>query len=105
MTEQPNEAAQTEDFEFAALRLAENYRRALVEEFAVELRGRVLEVGAGIGQMTSLLRELPAIDLLQCVEPSPDFCAGFSREHPTIPLVQGTVHRKRSLTIWRIRGP
>ena len=73
MTEQPNEAAQTEDFEFESLRLAENYRRALVQEFADELRGRVLEVGSGIGQMTSLLRELPAVELLECVEPSADF--------------------------------
>lgn len=91
MTEQPNEAAQTEDFEFEALRLADNYRRALITEFTGALRGRVLEVGAGIGQMTSLLRKLPQVDLLQCVEPSEEFCAEFSREHPTVPLVQGTV--------------
>lgn len=91
MTEQPNEAAQTEDFEFEALRLADNYRRALITEFAGDLRGRVLEVGAGIGQMTSLLSKLPQVDWLQCVEPAEEFCAAFSREHPTIPLLHGTV--------------
>ena len=90
MTELPNETARTDDFEFEALRLAKNYRRALVREFAGHLRGRVLEVGCGIGQMTSLLRKLPSIKRLQCVEPSPAFCAGFSRAHPEVPLLHGT---------------
>lgn len=90
MTEQPNEAAQSEDFEFEALKLADNYRQALITEFAAELRGRVLEVGSGIGQMTSLIRSLSSVELLQCVEPCDAFCEVFSREHPTIPLVHGT---------------
>ena len=49
MSERPNEHARTANFEFAALRAAENYRRALVREFTPHLRGRVIEIGAGIG--------------------------------------------------------
>jgi len=50
MTE-PHQAP-PEDFEFAALSEARNYRDALLREFAAHLRGRVLEVGAGVGQIT-----------------------------------------------------
>ncbi len=46
----PHAAAHTEDFEFAALKEAKNYRNALLGEFKEHLRGRTLEVGAGIGQ-------------------------------------------------------
>ena len=50
MTEKPNETAINSSFEFEALKLAVNYRAAIIEEFADHLRGNLLEVGAGIGQ-------------------------------------------------------
>jgi len=40
-----------EDFEFAALSEARNYRAAICRLFAPHLSGDILEVGAGIGQM------------------------------------------------------
>ena len=40
------------NFEFSALSEARNYRAALIKEFAPVLTGNVLEVGAGIGQIT-----------------------------------------------------
>ena len=61
MTEKPNIAANTADFEFAALAEAKNYREALFAEFQGALRGEVIEVGAGIGQMTEHLVQLPQV--------------------------------------------
>lgn len=79
------------NFEFAALAAAGNYRRALVRELAPQLRGRVIEIGAGIGQMTREFMTVPGIDLLQSVEPDPAFCAEFRKALPDQPLVQGTI--------------
>jgi SAM-dependent methyltransferase len=69
----PNERAQTEDFEFAALSQADNYRRALLDEFARHLHGAVIEVGAGVGQFSRLLEGLPEITRLLCLEPDRRF--------------------------------
>ena len=55
VADSPNALAISEDFEFAALSVADNYRKALLSEFAEYLRGNVLEVGAGIGQITEAL--------------------------------------------------
>jgi SAM-dependent methyltransferase len=86
----PNATAQTEDFEFAALAEARNYRRALVAEFAPVLRGPVIEVGAGIGQLTTDLATVPSITRLLAVEPDARFAARFRREHPQRELLEGT---------------
>jgi len=91
MNERPNESASTDDFEFNALREANNYRRALVKMFAPHLRGRVIEIGAGIGQLTALLREVTAINHLLAVEPDARFCAEFRKAHPAQPLVEGVI--------------
>ena len=87
----PNAIAQTEDFEFAALREARNYRAALLHDFTPYLQGNVLEVGAGIGQFTSELRALQGVARLVSVEPDPGFCAQLSSRIPDHELVQGTV--------------
>ena len=63
----PNAAATNADFEFEALREAVNYRRALIREFGAFLRGDVIEVGAGIGQITAHLLELPDLRRLVAV--------------------------------------
>jgi hypothetical protein len=87
----PNESAQTEDFEFAALNEAENYRRALLREFATHLRGHVLEVGAGIGQITGPLLKNPAITRLVSIEPDAHFCKAFRAAFPAHSILQGTI--------------
>ncbi len=87
----PNEAAATEDFEFAALSEAENYRRAIVAEFAPFLKGRVLEIGAGIGQISEAMLNLPDVRELIGVEPDERFQKGFRLRLPNTRLVEGTV--------------
>src|SRR3954463_13765433 len=91
MSEPPNASAQTEDFEFAALAEAKNYRRALFTEFREALKGDVIEVGAGIGQMTEQLLMLPAVRRAIAIEPDGGFCAKFRERLPKIELIQGTV--------------
>ncbi|MEQ1573415.1 MAG: class I SAM-dependent methyltransferase [Vicinamibacterales bacterium] len=78
-------------FEFEALRYARNYRHALRAEFASSLRGRIVEVGAGIGQMTELLVQAPGTGGVLAVEPDPGYCEQFRRRLPDQPLIQGTV--------------
>lgn len=86
----PNAIAATEDFEFAALSEAVNYRAAIVHEFAPYLRGRVLEVGAGIGQTTEAMLALPGVEELVGVEPDTRFQNGFRERLPDVRLVAGT---------------
>jgi SAM-dependent methyltransferase len=91
MSVQPNATAQTEDFEFAALDEAKNYRAALLREFSGQLRGRVLEVGAGIGQITAMLLQNPAVARLVSIEPDAGFCAKFRAAFPAHQIVEGTI--------------
>lgn len=87
---QPNEAAATEDFEFAALAEAKNYRRAIVREFSPFLKGRILEVGAGIGQTSEAILSLPDVNELVGVEPDTRFQQGFRDRLPDVRLLGGT---------------
>ena len=89
--ERPNEAASTGDFEFAALNEACNYRSALIQEFAAFLRGKVIEVGAGIGQITTELDRLPDLESLVSIEPDPKFCREFRHRFPDKKLIEGTI--------------
>jgi SAM-dependent methyltransferase len=89
MAEKPNEISQTDDFEFEALREAVNYRRSLVREFAPHLSGDVAEVGAGIGQITSALSEIPSVRQVVAYEPEPRFCLEFKKRLPKTKLVEG----------------
>jgi ubiquinone/menaquinone biosynthesis C-methylase UbiE len=91
MSDRPNAAAQTEDFEFTALAEAKNYRRALIEEFRRELRGEVIEAGAGIGQITEALLGIPEVRRVVAVEPDAGFCRQFRARLPTMELIEGTV--------------
>ena len=79
------------DLQFDALRLAANYRRALAREFAPFLQGRVLEVGAGVGQMTDTVRRLPGVQTLVSVEPDPAFCQQVRRDLPACALVESSI--------------
>ena len=89
--DRPNAISQTEDFEFAALSEARNYRAALVREFRPFLRGDVVEVGAGIGQFSEVIRAFPAVASLVSIEPEPRFCEQFRALHPELNLLEGTV--------------
>jgi len=89
----PNAAAATEDFEFAALNEARNYREALIGEFGPSLRGQVIEIGAGIGQITELLLKLPQITRLLSIEPDNLFAARFRAAHPHAELIEGTIEQ------------
>jgi SAM-dependent methyltransferase len=100
MTAQPNAIAETADFEFAALNEAKNYRAALLRDFQPHLRGNVLEVGAGIGQITAELRRLPEIQRLVAIEPDAGFCTQLRARLPRQELVEGTISDLRSETDW-----
>jgi SAM-dependent methyltransferase len=91
MKELPNEIAATADFEFAALRAAQNYRRALLKLFQPHLHGRVIEIGAGVGQFTELLGKLPQIRHLLAIEPDSRFCAEFRKALPGQTLLEGII--------------
>jgi len=90
----------TSDFEFGALKEAHNYRAALVQEFGPYLNGRVLEVGAGIGQMTGVLRKVNTIEHLVAVEPNASFCDRFRTVFRGHDLIEGTVQDVRLDIPW-----
>jgi SAM-dependent methyltransferase len=96
----PNAAAQTEDFEFAALSEAKNYRTALLREFSEHLRGNVLEVGAGIGQITAELLKNPAIRRLVSIEPDRKFFARLSAAFPAHQVIAGTIEDLKGDESW-----
>jgi len=100
MSERPNESASTEDFEFNALREANNYRRALLKMFTPHLMGRVIEIGAGCGQFTEQLRQIAGIQHLLAVEPDPRFCVEFRKTLPHQPLVEGVITTISDLGPW-----
>jgi SAM-dependent methyltransferase len=86
----PNALASNATFEFTALNEAENYRTALVREFAPRLRGCVVEVGAGIGQITTLVRKIGAVDRVLAVEPEASFAEELRRTQRGLEVVEGT---------------
>jgi SAM-dependent methyltransferase len=100
MTSLPNEAAQSPDFEFAVLNEARNYRHALLQDFGEHLQGSVLEVGAGVGQITTELRHIPAITRLAAIEPDLEFCARLRATFPDHTLIQGTIDDLKSDEPW-----
>ncbi len=79
------------NFEFAALWEAKNYRKAIVEEFRSALKGHVLEVGGGIGQMSEAFQALPGVTELTCVEPDAHYAAEIRKRLPHARLHEGTV--------------
>jgi len=96
----PNAAATTGDFEFLALSEARNYQHALISEFRPALRGSVIEIGAGIGQMTALLRQVPQISRLLSIEPDPAFASRFRESCPGAELIEGTIASTPAGTDW-----
>jgi SAM-dependent methyltransferase len=90
MYEAPNELTISEDFEFGALSLADNYRKALLREFSAPLHGNVLEVGAGIGQITEVLLKKHYIHRLASIEPHPNFYHRLLERFPGHTVINGT---------------
>lgn len=90
----------SDEFEFAALREAGNYRRALVREFAPALKGRIIEIGAGIGQITDLLAATPGVEHLLAVEPDAGFCRELRARLPQQSLIEGTVEQVNAADRW-----
>lgn len=88
----PNAAASNADFEFAALKEAANYRAALITSFRPWLRGQLLEVGAGIGQMSQAMRALTDVTRHVAVEPDAKFLPTLHQILPAADIVEGTAH-------------
>jgi SAM-dependent methyltransferase len=86
-----NAEATNPSFEFEALQEARNYRAALLQKFRPYLRGRVLEVGAGVGQFTRELKDLQEVEELVALEPDKRFIQELQRSIPTIRIFEGTV--------------
>lgn len=100
MPESPNALAISEDFEFAALSVADNYRKALLSEFSEYLRGNVLEVGAGVGQMTEALLKKSGIQRFVSIEPDSGFHARLVEKFPAHATVQGTIEDLKGEADW-----
>jgi SAM-dependent methyltransferase len=86
----PNQFADSEDFEFSALQEARFYRKAIVQEFLPYLNGKVIDMGAGIGQMTALFAEIVGRENLCGVEPDSRFASIFRKNYPNISLIEKT---------------
>ena len=89
-----------EDFEFKSLSAANNYRAAILSNFRATLRGNVIEVGAGIGQITDQLLRSPEIHKLTSIEPDAAFCAQIRGRFPDIDLVHGTISDLQTKRDW-----
>jgi SAM-dependent methyltransferase len=100
MNSAPIELANSEDFEFRALGEAKNYRTALLREFGGYLRGNVIEVGAGIGQLTGELRRVPSIQKLCSIEPDVGFCNRIRTSFPDHDLIAGTISDLKERAGW-----
>ena len=100
MDAEPNAGAASEDFEFEALQEAGNYRSAMIREFSPHLAGDVIEIGAGIGQMTELLRGKPEIRRALAVEPDASFCARHRAAYPGHELIEGTIAKVDPKSSW-----
>lgn len=100
MPETPNAIASTADFEFAALNEAKNYREALIAEFAKWLRGDVIEIGAGIGQMTGILLKHEGIRQTIAIEPDAAFAKKHREQFPGHTLIEGVIDDVPPGTQW-----
>lgn len=88
---QPETTSASNSFEFEALTEAKRYREYLIGEFTQHLKGDVIEVGTGIGQVTEILVRMKSIARLVAVEPDLEFCAQHREKFPGHMLIEGTV--------------
>ncbi len=99
-TERPNEIVPDATFEFEALRHANNYRATLIREFGPFLKGGVIEIGAGIGQVTEMIAKHAGVEKVIGVEPDDRFCAEFRKRLPDQPLIHGTIEAVDRQSPW-----
>jgi hypothetical protein len=71
-----------------------------VAEFAPWLKGDLIEIGAGIGQMTHHLRELNTLARILSVEPDSQFCSQHRLNFPGHDLVEGVIDHVDSNSAW-----
>jgi hypothetical protein len=95
-----NAGGKADPFEFQALEAARNYRRALAREFSPSLKGSVIEIGAGAGQMSQELLNLPSITRLLCVEPDAAFCRAHRARFAGQELIEGFIDQVDSASDW-----
>lgn len=79
-----------EDFEFAALSEARNYRAAICRLFAPHLSGDILEVGAGIGQMLGDVVTICRPTSVAAVEPDSRFIPALRAAVPGAEIWAGS---------------
>ncbi len=77
------------EYEFTALEAAANYRSAVAHEFAPWLRGEVVELGAGVGQMTEAIMALARHGAYLAVEPDHRFSARLRERVPSARVHEG----------------
>lgn len=78
------------DFEFSALSEASNHRQTIIEQFTKFLRGRGLEIGTGVGQITESLQTIKKINEKDGIEPDLKFHGLFRTRLPAVQLYSGT---------------
>lgn len=78
----PGQMRESENFEFAALSEARNYRAAIARLFSAHLSGDILEVGAGVGQMLSDVDRICRPRSIAAVEPNQRFVTELRRNLP-----------------------
>ena len=61
-----------------------------MREFKPFLRGRILEVGSGVGQITAVLAEQADVQHVLAVEPEKKFIDAFQASSPKVKLLHGT---------------
>jgi SAM-dependent methyltransferase len=84
-----DQARESENFEFAALSEARNYRAAIAKIFSPYLSGDVLEIGAGIGQMLADVATICKPRSISAVEPDPYFFEKLRRSLPDAQIWHG----------------
>jgi SAM-dependent methyltransferase len=86
-----SEAQESQDFEFAALTAAENYRAAIARFFSPHLKGNIVEIGSGVGQMLADIQKICQPRQVTAVEPNPTFIPQLQTRLPFAEVIEGTV--------------
>jgi len=79
------------NYEFEDLQYANNYRSAILKEFLPYLKGEIIEVGAGIGQFTELLKTINDAKRILTIEPHEPFVKKIKQTLPDIEAIRGTI--------------
>ena len=72
----------------------------MIQEFAPYLQGDLIEIGAGIGQMTRHLLDLNTLKRLVSVEPDKGFCKRHRLNFPGHELIEGVIDQVEPDSAW-----